>query len=107
MTSKPKQRCKARPSSSLRATTAATGSAEVRFRPNSRRVPQISRLTTSPVAQQRPTTYTDANGNLWQPSIDEEAASANITVVGGTKFQPSYDPSGNDLSTVGDGLESV
>jgi subtilase family serine protease len=51
--------------------------------------------------------YTDANGNLWQPSIDEEAASANITVVGGTKFQPSYDPSGNDLSTVGDGLESV
>jgi subtilase family serine protease len=51
--------------------------------------------------------YTDANGNLWQPSIDEEAASANITVVGGTKFQPVYDSSGNDLSSVGDGLESV
>ena len=51
--------------------------------------------------------YTDANDNLWQPSIDEEAASANITVVGGTKFQPVYDSSGNDLSSVGDGLESV
>ncbi len=51
--------------------------------------------------------YADANGNLWQPSIDEEAASANITVVGGTKFQPIYDSAGNDLSTVGDGLESV
>jgi subtilase family serine protease len=51
--------------------------------------------------------YTDANGNLWQPSIDEEAASANITVVGGTKFQPIYNSAGNDLSTVGDGLESV
>ena len=51
--------------------------------------------------------YADANGNLWQPSIDEEAASANITVVGGTKFQPIYDSAGNDLSAVRDGLESV
>ena len=51
--------------------------------------------------------YADANGNLYQPSIDEEAASANITVVGGTKFQPTYDSAGNDLSTVGQGLESV
>ncbi len=28
-------------------------------------------------------------------------------MVGGTKFQPSYDTAGNDLSTVSDGLESV
>ena len=51
--------------------------------------------------------YADANGNLYQPSIDEEAASPNITVVGGTKFQPAYDSAGNDLSTIGQGLESV
>jgi subtilase family serine protease len=51
--------------------------------------------------------YADANGNLYQPSIDEEASSANITVVGGTKFQPTYDSAGNDLSTVGQDLESV
>lgn len=51
--------------------------------------------------------YTDANGNTYQPSIDEEASSPNITVVGGTEFQASYDSNGNDTSTVSDGLESA
>jgi subtilase family serine protease len=53
--------------------------------------------------------YTDANGNVYQPSIDEEAASPNITVVGGSQFKPSYAPTpgANDLSTVGQRLETV
>jgi subtilase family serine protease len=51
--------------------------------------------------------YTDANGNTYQPSIDEEASSPNITVVGGTEFQPSYDSNGNDTSVVSEGLESA
>jgi subtilase family serine protease len=51
--------------------------------------------------------YQDANFDVWQPSIDEEAAGANITVVGGTQFQPSYapSPSGANQSTVGQNLE--
>jgi subtilase family serine protease len=53
------------------------------------------------------TGYTDQNGNLWQPSIDEQASSPNITSVGGTQFQPVYDDAGNDLSTVGQGLEQA
>jgi subtilase family serine protease len=53
--------------------------------------------------------YTDAKGDVYQPSIDEEAASASITVVGGTEFQPSYAPSpaGEDLSNIEQDLELV
>jgi subtilase family serine protease len=42
-----------------------------------------------------------------QPSVDEDAASPNDTVVGGTQFTPRYDSAGNDLSIVSDGLERV
>jgi subtilase family serine protease len=42
-----------------------------------------------------------------QPSVDEAAASPNVTVVGGTQFIPGYDSAGNDLSIVSDGLEQA
>ena len=40
----------------------------------------------------KPEQYADSNGNTWQPSIDEQASSENITVVGGTQFTPVYTP---------------
>jgi len=51
--------------------------------------------------------YTTPGGKSLQPSIDEQAASPNITSVGGTQFQPVYDADGNDTSTVGQGLEEA
>jgi subtilase family serine protease len=51
--------------------------------------------------------YTDSKNRLWQPSIDEQAASPNVTSVGGTQFKPVYDDAGNDLSTVSQGLEQA
>ena len=51
--------------------------------------------------------YTSPGGFSWQPSIDEQAASPNITSVGGTQFKPVYDADGNDTSTVGQGLEQA
>ncbi len=51
--------------------------------------------------------YADAKGRLWQPSIDEQASSPNITSVGGTQFKPVYDSEGNDISTVSQGLEQA
>jgi subtilase family serine protease len=46
---------------------------------------------------------TGATGN--QPSVDEEATSPFLTVVGGTQFNPVYLSSGANASLVGDGLE--
>jgi len=40
-----------------------------------------------------------------QPSVDEEAASPNLTSVGGTQFTPVYDSAGNDMSVMTDDLE--
>ncbi|HLH76560.1 MAG TPA: S53 family serine peptidase [Candidatus Binataceae bacterium] len=53
--------------------------------------------------------YQDSNGYTYQPSIDEEAASPNITTVGGTQFQPAYSspPDQVDISTVNQGLEEA
>jgi len=53
--------------------------------------------------------YQDSNGYTYQPSIDEEAASPNITSVGGTQFQPAYGPPPGqvDISTLNQGLEEA
>jgi len=42
-----------------------------------------------------------------QPSIDESAASEDVTEVGGTQFDPSYDAKGRVTSTIGAGVEHV
>jgi len=42
-----------------------------------------------------------------QPSIDESAASGDVTVVGGTQFVPSYNSTGADTSVIGPGVEYV
>jgi subtilase family serine protease len=53
--------------------------------------------------------YLDSNLEVYQPSIDEEAASSSVTVVGGTQFTPSYSaaPAGKDLNNVEQGLETT
>ena len=42
-----------------------------------------------------------------QPSIDESAASADVTVVGGTQFVPTYSAAGADTTVIGPGVEHV
>ena len=44
-----------------------------------------------------------------QPSIEESFASSDVTVVGGTQFNPTYDPNNNyaDTSQLGPGVEEV
>jgi subtilase family serine protease len=42
-----------------------------------------------------------------QPSIDESAASADVTVVGGTQFKPVYGHKGANTSVIGPGVEHV
>jgi len=56
----------------------------------------------SPVPNGMPTVC-----GLYQPSVDEEAASPYLTSVGGTQFAPVYDASGNDTSTLDDDLEDA
>jgi subtilase family serine protease len=53
--------------------------------------------------------YLDSDNNVFQPSIDEEAGSPNVTVVGGTQFAPSYSaaPAGDNLNNVEQGLETA
>ncbi|MGO9059654.1 MAG: hypothetical protein ACLQU2_20090 [Candidatus Binataceae bacterium] len=42
-----------------------------------------------------------------QPSVDDENSSPYLTVVGGTMFDPVYDAAGNDISVIGDKLETA
>jgi subtilase family serine protease len=42
-----------------------------------------------------------------QPSIEESSASSDVTVAGGTQFNPVYDVNGNDTSVLAPGLEQV
>jgi|GEM_PF-1522262 subtilase family serine protease len=42
-----------------------------------------------------------------QPSIEESFASADVTVVGGTQFNPTYDTNGQDTSVLTPGFEQV
>lgn len=42
-----------------------------------------------------------------QPSIEESFASSDVTVVGGTEFQPEYDSDGNDVSVLTKNFEQV
>ncbi len=42
-----------------------------------------------------------------QPSVQESSASADVTVVGGTQFDPVYDSSGVNTSVLAPGLEQV
>ena len=42
-----------------------------------------------------------------QPSVDEESSSPYLTSVGGTMFDPVYDRAGNDISVIGDNLETA
>jgi subtilase family serine protease len=42
-----------------------------------------------------------------QPSIEEASASSDVTVVGGTQFNPVYDSNGNNTSVLAPGFEQV
>ncbi|MGO9059198.1 MAG: protease pro-enzyme activation domain-containing protein [Candidatus Binataceae bacterium] len=42
-----------------------------------------------------------------QPSIEESSASSDVTVVGGTQFNPVYDAEGNNTSVLAPGFEQV
>ncbi|HTW88354.1 MAG TPA: protease pro-enzyme activation domain-containing protein, partial [Candidatus Binataceae bacterium] len=42
-----------------------------------------------------------------QPSIEESSASSDVTVVGGTQFDPVYDLNGNNTSVLAPGFEQV
>ena len=49
----------------------------------------------------------DKGATFAQPSVDEQAASPYLTSVGGTMFDPVYDHAGNDISVIGDNLETA
>ncbi len=49
----------------------------------------------------------DKGATFAQPSVDEQAASPYLTSVGGTMFDPVYDSAGNDISVIGDNLETA
>jgi subtilase family serine protease len=42
-----------------------------------------------------------------QPSVEESSANADVTVVGGTQFNPVYDANGNNTSVLAPGFEQV
>jgi hypothetical protein len=49
----------------------------------------------------------DKGATFAQPSVDEQEASPYLTSVGGTMFDPVYDSAGNDISVIGDNLETA
>ncbi len=49
----------------------------------------------------------DKGATFAQPSVDEESSSPYLTSVGGTMFDPVYDSAGNDVSVIGDNLETA
>jgi subtilase family serine protease len=53
----------------------------------------------------QPTSTTGESGI--QPSIEESSASSDVTVVGGTQFNPVYDDDGNNTSVIAPGFEQV
>ena len=53
----------------------------------------------------QPTSTTGESGI--QPSIEESSASSDVTVAGGTQFNPVYDANGNNTSVLTPGFEQV